>query len=179
MPDGSRLVNSRKAYPAESRQRDTTWLVTNEAAERRQIAGKIPIGTYQPIREADIWRNVGDNLGRADMRQSATDFLRHGTGIRRGSMTALPAASVQAETREQEGRQAPAFQHAQELHQTQRVTWLHQAVERLQHALHQAHEIARERLRELTRRHTPQHDYERQVHRGREQRQSRGMSMER
>jgi hypothetical protein len=179
MPDGSRAVNSRKAYPAESRQRDTTWLVTNEAAERRQIASRIPIGTFQPIRDADIWRNVGDNLGRADMRQSATDFLRHGSGIRRGSVTALPAAGARAETREQEGLPAPAFRHVQELHQAQRVTWLHQAVERLQHTLHQAHEIARERLRELTRRHTPQHDYERQVHREREQRQSRGMSMER
>ena len=84
MPDGSRAVNSRKAYPAESRQRDTTWLVTNEAAERKQIASRIPIGTFQPIRDADIWRNVANNLGRADMRQSATDFLRHGSGIRRG-----------------------------------------------------------------------------------------------
>ena len=56
---------------------------------------------------------------------------------------------------------------------------MHQAVERLQHVLHQAHEIAHERLRAMARsRHTPQHDHERQVHREPEQmRQSPGMSM--
>jgi hypothetical protein len=149
MPDGSRAVNSRRAYPAESRQRDTTWLVTNEAAERRQIASRIPIGTFQPIREADIWRNVGDNLGRADMRQSATAFLRHGSGIRRGAMTALPAASVQAETREREGQRAPTFQHTQDLHQAQRLEWLHHALERMQHTLAHVREIAREQVRKL------------------------------
>ncbi|HVZ06726.1 hypothetical protein [Rhodopila sp.] len=165
MPDGSRVVNSRKAYPAESRQRDTTWLVTNEAAEQRQIASKIPLGTFQPIRDADIWHNVAANLGRADMRQSATDFLRHGTAIRRGSIAALPAASVQAETRGQEGRQAPSFQQTQALHQAERVKWLHQAVGRVQHVLHQVNEVARERLREIARRHTPQQDQARKVHR--------------
>ena len=170
LPDGSRAVNSRKAYPAESRQRDTTWLVTSEAAERKQIASRIQIGTFQPIREADIWRNVANNLGRADMRQSATDFLRQGSGIRRGSLTALPAASVQVETREQEGRQTPSFRHAQDLHQAQRLGWLHQAVERMQRTLAHVQEIARERLRAIAReRPTPDQDHQRrQVHRPRQ-----------
>ncbi len=168
MPDGSRAVNSRKAYPAESRQRDTTWLVTNEAAERKQIASRIPIGTFQPIRDADIWRNVANNLGRADMRQSATDFLRQSSGIRRGSIAALPAASVPAATREQEGQRAPTFQQTQALHQAQRVGWLHPALERMQHTLAHVHEIARERLRAMVReRHTPDQDQQRRHERQR------------
>ena len=170
MPEGSRAVTSRKAYPAESRQRDTTWLVTNEAAERRQIASRIPIGTFQPIRDADMWRNVANNLGRADMRQSATDFLRHSSGIQRGAMTALPAASVQAETRKQQGRQTPSFQQTQDLHQAQRLGWLHQAVERMQQTLAHVQEIARERLRVTARqRPTSEQDHQRQqVHRPRQ-----------
>jgi TrwC relaxase/AAA domain len=179
MPDGSRAVNSRKAYPAESRQRDTTWLVTNEAAERRQIANRIPIGTFKPIREPDIWHNVANNLGRADMRQSATDFLRHGTGIRRGSMTALPAASVQAETREQEGRPAPSFQQTQDLHLAERVTWLDWAIERMQQTLEHVREVARERVRAMAwERHTPRHGHEHQAHRE-AHRPSQGMSFSR
>ena len=69
MPDGSRSVNGRKAYPAESRARDETYLVVNEAAERRQISARLSIGEYTPIRNEDIWRNVGDNLGRESTKQ--------------------------------------------------------------------------------------------------------------
>jgi len=120
MPDGSHGVNSRKAYPAESRNRDTTWMVVNEAAERKQIASRVPIG--ERIRTDDIWRNVASNLGRPGIAETAMAFLQTGTDIRRGATMALPAASVQAETREQEGRPAPVFQQTQELHQAQRVT---------------------------------------------------------
>ena len=175
MPDGSKAVNSRKAYPAESRNRDTTWMVTNEAAERRQIASKIPLGTFRPISSDDVFRNVGDNLGRAGVAETATQFLRSGSGIRRGATMALPAASVQAEMREREGRPAPAFEHAQELHQAQRVSWLHQAMERMQHTMQHVREVARERVRAMAwERHTPQQEH--QAHRE-APRQSHGMSM--
>ncbi|MFL5289031.1 MAG: hypothetical protein ACJ8AW_50775 [Rhodopila sp.] len=159
MPDGSRAVNSRKAYPAESRNRDTTWTVVNEAAERKQIASRLPYGTR--ISSADVWRNVGDNLGRDEMRQSATAFLRTGSDIRRGATMALPAASGQVETREQQGRPAPVFHHGQELQQAQRVGWLHQAMERVQQAQRQAHEMVRERVRAMAwERHTPSHEHQ-------------------
>ena len=44
LPDGSCVTHGLKGYTAESRHRETTWMVVNEAAERRQIAGRIPIG---------------------------------------------------------------------------------------------------------------------------------------
>jgi hypothetical protein len=173
MPDGSRSLTSRKANVAESRNRDTTWLVTNEAAERRQIASRLPIG--ERIQTEGVWRNVGDNLGRAGVTETATGFLRTGTDIRRGAVMALPAASVAAETREQEGRQPPVFQHGQELHQAQHVGWLHQAIERMQQTMQHVREVARERVRAMAwERHTPQHEH--QAHRE-VSRQSRGMSM--
>ncbi len=133
-------------------------------------ASRIPIGTFQPIRDAEIWRNVANNLGRADMRQLATDFLRHGSSIRRGALTALPAASVQAETREQDGRKAPFFRQTQYLHQAQRLGWLHQALERMQQTLAHVREIAWERLRVTAwERSTPERDRQRQqVHQPRQ-----------
>jgi hypothetical protein len=173
MPDGSRSLTSRKANVAESRNRDTTWTVTNEAAERRQIASRLPIG--ERIRPEDVWRNLGDNLGRMGISETATQFLRTGSNIRRGAVMALPAASVAAEQREQQGRPAPVFEHAQDLHQAQRVGWLHQAMERMQQTMQHVREVARERLRAMAwERHTPRHEH--QAHRE-VPRQAHGMTM--
>ncbi|MBS0642384.1 MAG: AAA family ATPase, partial [Proteobacteria bacterium] len=92
MVDGTRSVDGRKAYPAESRNRDTTWMVVNEAAERRQLASRIPIGEFRPIGTDAVWTNVAANLGRQNPWDSALDFLRVGTTIQRGTTMALPAA---------------------------------------------------------------------------------------
>jgi len=76
LPEGSRAVNGLKSYVAESRHRDTTWMVVNEAAERRQIASRIPIGEHRLIRDDDIWRNVAANLSRQPIKVSRPAPLR-------------------------------------------------------------------------------------------------------
>ena len=45
--DSSRASHGLKAYPAESRHRDRVWMVLNEAAGRREISAKIPLGAYR------------------------------------------------------------------------------------------------------------------------------------
>lgn len=104
LPDGSKMTQGLKAYTAESRQRDTTWLIVNEAAERRQIAGRLPVGEYRPIREDDVWKNVASNLSQQSVKASALEFLRNGSEIQRGTTIALPAALEIAERRERAGQ---------------------------------------------------------------------------
>jgi hypothetical protein len=70
-------------------------------------------GIFRPIKEADIWRNVGDNLGRAGVAETATQFLKTGTDIRRGSVIAIPAAHVQAESQQRNGRDEMAHRSRQ------------------------------------------------------------------
>jgi hypothetical protein len=62
-------------------------MVVNEAEERKQLAGRIPHGMPVQIRESDIWANVAANLSRQPTKASATDFLRHSIGIKRGTVS--------------------------------------------------------------------------------------------
>jgi hypothetical protein len=105
LPEGSRAVNGLKGYVAESRHRDTTWMVVNEAAERRQIASRIPIGEYRPIRDDDIWNNVAENLGRQPIKASAIEVLKRSAVVYRGSISAIPQGLATAERRERQGQE--------------------------------------------------------------------------
>jgi hypothetical protein len=104
LPEGSRAVNGLKGYVAESRHRDTTWMVVNEAAERRQIASRIPVGEHRPIRDDDIWANVAANLGRQPIKASAIEVLKRSAVVYRGSISAIPQGLATAERREREGQ---------------------------------------------------------------------------
>jgi hypothetical protein len=64
MPAGSQAIHSFTAYTAASRHERTTWIVVDEASERRQLAGRSMLGQIPDIREADVWRNIGENLSR-------------------------------------------------------------------------------------------------------------------
>ena len=75
MPAGSQAIQSFKAYTAASRHERTTWIVVDEASERRQLAGRSMLGQIPDIREADVWRNIGDNLSRQPQKASALDML--------------------------------------------------------------------------------------------------------
>ena len=55
MPAGSQASHSFKAYTAASRHQRTTWIVIDEASERRQLASRSMLGQIPDIREADIW----------------------------------------------------------------------------------------------------------------------------
>jgi hypothetical protein len=75
MPAGSHAIHSFKAYTAASRHERTTWMVVDEAAERRHLASRSMIGQRPEIREPDVWRNIGENLSRQPQKASALDML--------------------------------------------------------------------------------------------------------
>ena len=75
MPAGSHAIHGFKAYTAASRHERTTWMVVDEASERRHLASRSMIGQRPDIREQDVWRNIGENLSRRPQKVSALDML--------------------------------------------------------------------------------------------------------
>jgi hypothetical protein len=106
MPAGTRAVNAYKAYTAASRHRRATFLVTSEGAERREIAARRPLGDARPIREADVWANMGRNLSRQPKAISALAFLETARDVRRDATHALQAGLRAAEQRQADGLEA-------------------------------------------------------------------------
>lgn len=104
LPSGSQASQGLKGYVAESRHRETTWLILNEAAERRQINSRIPLGARREIREADVWQNIAANLGRQPIKASAIDFIKNATGLRRGTICAVQRGNEPGDRREREGQ---------------------------------------------------------------------------
>ena len=102
---GSWMQQGGKGYVNESRQIETTYLIVNEAAERKKIYSRIPRGEYRPIQSAEIWKHVADNLSRPSTKASALEFMRVGTEIFRGGIAAFPAALEPAERRDQAGQE--------------------------------------------------------------------------
>jgi hypothetical protein len=76
LPSGSHAVHGFKAYTAASRHERTTWIVIDEASERRHLATRSMIGHRPEIREPDVWRQIGENLSRQPQKASALDMLR-------------------------------------------------------------------------------------------------------
>jgi TrwC relaxase/AAA domain len=76
MPAGSHAIHGFKAYTAASRHERTTWMVVDEASERRHLASRSMIGQRPDIHEPDVWRNIGENLSRQPQKASALDLLQ-------------------------------------------------------------------------------------------------------
>jgi len=114
MPAGTQAVNAYKAYTSGSRHRRATFLVTAEGAERREIAGRRPLGDTRPIREADVWLNMGRNLSRQPEQESALAFLQKAHAVRQVATATLQAGLQPAEQRAADGlvpaTLAPALQ---------------------------------------------------------------------
>ena len=75
MPVGSLAIHGFKAYTAASRHERTTWIVVDEASERRHLASRSMIGHRQEIHEPDVWRQIGENLSRQPQKASALEML--------------------------------------------------------------------------------------------------------
>ena len=75
LPAGSHAIHGFKAYTAASRHERTTWIVVDEASERRHLASRSMIGQRPEIREPDVWRQIGENLSRQPQKASALDML--------------------------------------------------------------------------------------------------------
>ncbi|HUN38914.1 MAG TPA: MobF family relaxase [Acetobacteraceae bacterium] len=103
MPAGTQAVTAYKAYTAASRHRRVSYLVTSDGAERREIAARRPLGDPRPIREADVWANMGRNLARQPETPAALDLLERAHGVQRSTARALQAGLQPAEQREAEG----------------------------------------------------------------------------
>jgi hypothetical protein len=79
LPAGSHAIHGFKAYTAASRHERTTWIVVDEASERRNLAGRSMIGQRPEIHEPDVWRQIGENLSRQPQKASALDMLQRMT----------------------------------------------------------------------------------------------------
>jgi ATP-dependent exoDNAse (exonuclease V) alpha subunit len=75
LPAGSHAIHGFKAYTAASRHQRTTWIVIDEASERRHLAGRSMIGKRPDIGEPDVWRQIGENLSRQPQKASALDIV--------------------------------------------------------------------------------------------------------
>ncbi len=73
LPAGSHAIHGFKAYTAASRHERTTWIVVDEASERRHLASRSMIGQRPEIGEPDVWRQIGENLSRQPQKASALD----------------------------------------------------------------------------------------------------------
>ena len=106
MPAGTAPVQGFKAYVAESRHRERSWLVVSDGAERREVSGRRALNDARPIREADVWENAARNLARQPEKASALAFLARATNVRRGAVQAMQEGLQRMEARALDGRPA-------------------------------------------------------------------------
>jgi hypothetical protein len=83
MPGGSHAIHGFKVYAAASRHERTTWMVVDEASERRHLAGRSMLGQRPEIREPDVWRQIGENLSRQPEKKSALAILHPAAEMQR------------------------------------------------------------------------------------------------
>jgi hypothetical protein len=96
---GSGSAHAFQTYVAQSRHRHGAYLVVNEAAERRSITHRQPIGAAMGLKQNDIWQHVGENLSRVPTKATATDFLKSAAKIMRGTVSHHFRARVSGEQR--------------------------------------------------------------------------------
>ena len=105
LPSGSEAVQSFKAYVAQSRSRETTWLVVADGRERSEIMTRRALGNVEPISEDDVWANVARNLSRQPEKELATDLLQQAHKAHVGTVRSLATAFQPKQQREAEGRE--------------------------------------------------------------------------
>jgi len=152
MPAGSAGVQGFKGYTAESRHKDTAWLITSDGAERREVMARRALGDARPMGVADVWENVARNLARQPAKASALDFMERAREVGHGSAHAMQAGFRRMEAREAAGE--PRTTLPAQL-QNRRDGWaMGQAIERLRQVLDgrwQAVRALADRLRQASR----------------------------
>jgi phage/plasmid primase-like uncharacterized protein len=152
MPAGSSGVQGFKGYTAESRHKDSAWLITSDGAERREVSIRRALGDARPIGTSDVWENVARNLARQPAKESALDFLERARGIGRSSAHALQASFRRMETREAAGQTRATLGGRRRDCQENRM--VAEVVVRLRHALDARWEVMRrlaQRVRQVGR----------------------------
>jgi phage/plasmid primase-like uncharacterized protein len=112
LPGGSAEVQSFKNYVAQSRARETTWLVVSDGAERSEILNRRALGRVDPISEDDVWSNIARNLSRQPEKELATDLLERADEFYTGTVRSLATAFQPKQQREAQGHEGTT------LHQT-------------------------------------------------------------
>ncbi|MDN3563044.1 MobF family relaxase, partial [Paeniroseomonas aquatica] len=133
MPAGSTGVQGFKGYTAESRHRDSAWLITSDGAERREVMVRRALGDSRPVGAADVWENVARNLARQPAKASALDFMDRARNVGRTAAHAMQVGFRQAEAREAAGE--PRATLGAQLHERRAGRAVGQAVDRLRQAL--------------------------------------------
>ncbi|WP_418609490.1 hypothetical protein [Gluconobacter cerinus] len=121
MPRGSQAINAHRAYTQGSRHRERTWLVTSEAAERRQIAGRRALGDIRPIRSGDILDNMARNMARPDQREGALALLDKARAGRNSAYATLQHACLTIERTRQRTGSSPSLAPALARHRHQKI----------------------------------------------------------
>jgi phage/plasmid primase-like uncharacterized protein len=120
LPNGSEAVHGFRNYVAQSRSRETTWLVVADGRERGEIMGKRALGNVDPITEEDVWRNVAANLSRQPEKELAIDLIRRGHEVHTGTVRSLATAFQPRQQREAEGREGTTLHRKFAEHQDER-----------------------------------------------------------
>ena len=120
MVSGSQAVQSFKGYVAQSRSRETTWLVAADGPERSEIMTRRALGNVDPISESDVWANIGRNLSRQPEKELATDLLARAHSMNVGTVRDLATAFQPKQQREAEGREGTTLHRAYARHRDER-----------------------------------------------------------
>ncbi|SHK26571.1 conjugative relaxase domain-containing protein, TrwC/TraI family [Roseomonas rosea] len=149
MPAGSAGVQGFKGYTAESRHKDSAFLITSDGAERREVMVRRALGDARPVGEGDVWENVARNLARQPAKASALDFMDRARDIGRSAAHAMQAGFRRAEAREVAGE--PRATLGAQLRDRRDGRAVGQAVERLRQALDARWQAVRELAERLRR----------------------------
>jgi len=109
MPEGSSQVTGYKAYTGMSRHIADAHMVVSDAAERRQIVKRQMLGLNQTPSEADVVRNIAENLSRFPAKSQATEAIRRATSVRRGMIGERRMAAVVEPQAEQDREYKPSL----------------------------------------------------------------------
>lgn len=111
LPAGSKSVQGFKAYVAESRHRQKSWMVTSDGAERQEIVDRRALGDPRPIRDEDIWENMARNLSRQPEKMAAMDFLDAAERFRNRATVSMQEGFQRAEQRDVDGLEPASLRH--------------------------------------------------------------------
>jgi len=111
LPSGSNAVQGFKAYVAQSRAREASWLVVADGPERAEILGRRALGNVAPITPDDVWANVARNLSRQPEKELASDLVEQADRVYRGAVRSLATAFQPKEQRQADGEEATTLHH--------------------------------------------------------------------
>jgi TrwC relaxase/AAA domain len=141
MPEGSRQVTGHKNYTAMSRHETEAHMVLSQVAEWREIVGRQKIGQYRVPTDGDVFRNIAANLGRFEVKSTATDAMRRAANVQRGTIGRVMRAgqAVERQTLSRQQGRAPSRFEGLIMAQT------------IQRAVQRSIELTRERTRDVDR----------------------------